>query len=176
METKRGNARSLAAAFIGILALIVIDQLTKLWAIERLKDQPPIIWIKGVFELQYLENRGAAFGLFQNQNWLFLLSVILILILAGWMCYRLPAGRRYVPLRIIAAAVCAGAFGNAFDRIFRGYVVDFFYFSLIDFPIFNVADIYVTVSLFAFLFLFFFYYREEELECLFPGKEKGQKG
>ncbi len=52
--------------------------------------------------------------------------------------------KHFLPLRICAVFILAGAFGNMIDRVIRHYVVDFFYFSLIDFPIFNVADIYVT--------------------------------
>ena len=58
----------------------------------------------------------------------------------------------------------AGAYGNFIDRLRLGYVIDFFYFNLIDFPVFNVADIYVTVSTIVFCLLLFFYYKEEDLE------------
>ena len=61
----------------------------------------------------------------------------------------------------------AGAFGNCIDRIRLNYVVDFFYFKLIDFPIFNMADIYVTVSAVALILLVFIYYKEEDLERIF---------
>ena len=67
----------------------------------------------------------------------------------------------------------AGAFGNMIDRAFRGYVVDFFYFKLIDFPIFNVADIYVTVTMVLLMGLILFYYKEEDLEFL---SRKGKHG
>ena len=61
----------------------------------------------------------------------------------------------------------AGAFGNLIDRVARGYVVDFFYFKLIDFPVFNVADIYVTVAAFAMIILGLFYYKEEDYNKIF---------
>ena len=60
----------------------------------------------------------------------------------------------------------AGAFGNLIDRVFRGYVVDFFYFKWIDFPVFNVADIYVTVTMILLLILILFFYKEEDLDFL----------
>ena len=65
-----------------------------------------------------------------------------------------------------------GAIGNLIDRICQNYVVDFFYFKLIDFPIFNVADIYVTVAAIMFIVLCLFYYKEEDFELLFPDKGK----
>ena len=82
--------------------------------------------------------------------------------------------RRYLVLRILAVLIVAGAIGNFIDRLRLGYVVDFFYFCLIDFPIFNVADIYVTVSTFVLLFVMFFYYKEEDLDRIFRGR-KGQR-
>lgn len=172
MENQKVTRKQIGAGIAGALLLTALDQLTKLWAIDALKGQPPIVWIKGVFELQYLENRGAAFGLMQNQRWLFLICVVLVVIAAGYFYLRLPADRRYTPLRMIAVALIAGAIGNAVDRMFRGFVVDFFYFSLINFPVFNVADIYVTVSMFCFLVLFFFYYKDEDFKCLSLKKNK----
>ena len=67
----------------------------------------------------------------------------------------------------------AGAFGSLIDRVARGYVVDFFYFKLIDFPIFNVADIYVTVTMVLLIGLILFYYKEEDFEFL---RRKGKHG
>ena len=65
--------------------------------------------------------------------------------------------------------------GNLIDRLHQGYVVDFFYFELIHFPIFNVADIYVTCGTALLIVLFFFYYKEEDLEVLISfGKKKQQ--
>ena len=76
-------------------------------------------------------------------------------------------GKKYLPLRICAVLIVGGAFGNCIDRIRLNYVVDFFYFKLIDFPIFNVADIYVTVAAFLLVILILVYYKEEDLERIF---------
>ena len=70
----------------------------------------------------------------------------------------------------------AGAFGNLIDRIRLDYVIDFFYFELINFPIFNVADIYVSCSVVVLLLLFIFYYKEEDMEVLLPSKKKKDAG
>lgn len=64
----------------------------------------------------------------------------------------------------------AGALGNFIDRTLQGYVIDFFYFKWINFPIFNVADIYVTTAVILLLVLVLFYYKEEELD--FIGRKK----
>ena len=84
----------------------------------------------------------------------------------------MPENRRYLPLRICAVLLCAGAVGNMIDRIFRGYVVDFFYFKLIDFPVFNVADIYVTTAAVILIVLIVFLYKEEDFDRIFPKKDK----
>ena len=73
---------------------------------------------------------------------------------------------------MICVAMTAGAIGNMIDRFCRGYVVDFFYFSLIDFAIFNVADIYITVSAVLLVILMMFYYKEEDFAFLSRKKDK----
>ena len=135
-----------------IIILIIADQLTKLWALADLRGSEGIPVISGVFELQYLENRGAAFGILQDKQILFLLITVAVAVLLTYISIRIPEERKYTPLRICYVLLMAGAFGNLIDRVARGYVVDFFYFKLIDFPVFNVADIYVTVGTFILVF------------------------
>ncbi len=155
------------AAICGVFVLIVLDQFTKYLVLENLKGNPPFVLLENIFQLEYLENRGAAFGLFQNQRVFFFLSVIVINIAAVWFYGKVPMTRRYLPLRLCAVGIIAGAWGNCIDRIRLDYVVDFLYFKLIDFPIFNVADIYVTVSTFTMAYLICFYYKEEDFEGFF---------
>ena len=156
-----------------IIILILADQLTKLWALAELRGSEGISVITGIFELQYLENRGAAFGILQNHQVLFLLITVLAAVLLTYIYARIPDDKKYIPLRICYVLLMAGAFGNMIDRAFRGYVVDFVYFKLIDFPIFNVADIYVTVTMVLLMGLILFYYKEEDLEFL---SRKGKHG
>ena len=156
-----------------IIILILADQLTKLWALAELRGSEGISVITGVFELQYLENRGAAFGILQNHQVLFLLITVLAAVLLTYIYARIPDDKKYIPLRICYVLLMAGAFGNMIDRAFRGYVVDFFYFKLIDFRIFYVADIYVTVTMVLLMGLILFYYKEEDLEFL---SRKGKHG
>ena len=96
-----------------------------------------------------------------------LLAVLALLIsfFAGRVCVHiLPPDRKYRPLRIVGIMLSAGALGNMIDRIWHHYVIDFLYFSLIRFPVFNVADIYVCVSCGALLILVLFFYKEEDLQ------------
>lgn len=154
-------------AVIGVILGVTLDQITKYLALIKLKDQDPYVIIQNVFQLEYLENRGAAFGLFQDQRIFFYFSVVVITGLVIWFFIKCPMERKYLPLRICAVLIIAGALGNFIDRVRLNYVIDFFYFKLIDFPIFNVADIYVTVSTVLFLVLVCFYYKEEDLDRVF---------
>lgn len=162
MEKK--NVMSYVWPVIIVNILIAIDQITKNLAVIYLKDQPDIPIIKNVFELSYVENRGAAFGMLQNQQWFFIVITVLVGFVIGWLYAKLPRNKRYLPLRAILLVLIAGAIGNFIDRIKLNYVVDFFYFKLIDFPVFNVADIYVVVAVFCLAFVILFYYKEEEFD------------
>ena len=149
-----------------VLCLTFLDQLTKHLAMIHLKDQPAIPLIKGVLELQYLENRGAAFGILQNQKVILLIVSVLFIGVILFFLNKVPDTSRYMILHVLAAAVIAGGVGNMIDRFRQGYVVDFIYFSLIDFPIFNVADIYVVTATILVFVLLLFVYKDEELRFI----------
>ena len=159
-------------ALISFLILIVFDQWTKSLAVAYLMDKDPFIIIKNVFQLRYLENRGAAFGMMQGQQTFFLITGVIAVVILAYIYFKLPWTKRFVPLRAVALLIASGAVGNMIDRVTLGYVVDFFYFELIDFPIFNVADIYVTCATIVLALLILFYYKDEELDCLFPKKKE----
>lgn len=159
------------------LLLIFIDQLTKYLCILHLKGQDAISVIDGVLELRYLENSGAAFSLFQNRQWLFYIITAVVLILVFWLWGRVVNSlRNYalvsedfrpktvkngIFLNYILIILAAGAIGNLIDRIRFQYVVDFIYIRLIDFPIFNFADICVSVSAVLLVIFFLFIYKED---------------
>lgn len=146
--------------------LIFFDQVTKYLAQIYLKEQENLVLIDGVFELCYLENRGAAFGIMQNRGIFFIAVTILFMFFSVWFYVRLLKNKKFRCLRYLILLIAAGAAGNMIDRMFRGYVVDFFYFSLINFPIFNVADCYVTLAVACLIVLIFFCFSEEDLEEL----------
>lgn len=153
---------ALAAIIIGV----VLDQYTKVLAVKHLADGP-IPLIEGVFELKYLENRGAAFGMLQNQQTFFFIVTVITLILITILYIRMPHTKRYIPLRICLVSIVAGAIGNMIDRVTLKYVIDFFYFKLIDFPIFNVADIFATCASILLILLLFVYYKEEDIDEIY---------
>ena len=156
--------------FLWIFLLTAADQLSKIMAESALKNQGPIVLIPDIFQLEYLENQGAAFGILQNQRQVFFIITVLALIGLTFLYIRIPNKSRYRPMRGCYILFTAGAAGNFIDRVMQGYVIDFFYFKWIDFPIFNVADIYVTAAVILLLVLILFYYDEEELD--FVGRKK----
>lgn len=177
-----------------IIMLVILDQLTKFQAVVKLRNGSPFVIIDGVFELRYLENQSAAFGFdivsfFQKifkikyftenpeafltaKMVIFSIVTIAVVILLMIFYSRVPQTKRFLGINLILIFFVAGAIGNLIDRIVNNYVVDFFYFKLINFPIFNVADIYVTVAAFAFIILVIFYYKEEDFEMIFKKKDK----
>ena len=138
--------RLLTIDLLFMFLLIIADQITKHFAITNLKNHEPWVLWEGVFELHYLENRGAAFGMLQNQKVLFILIAMIILAVIVYVLFKTPYQKMYTKLHITLVLIAGGAIGNLIDRLRYDYVVDFLYFSLINFPIFNVADIYVTLS------------------------------
>lgn len=172
MDQRNTGIKQYIIALLGIAVTVFIDQITKYLAVLYLKGKPAKVIIDGVFELQYLENRGAAFGMMQNMQYVFVAGAVVICIIILYLYIRMPYTFRYLPLRICAVLLCAGAIGNMIDRIRLNYVIDFFYFSLIDFPIFNVADCYVVIACIAFALLILFYYRDEN-DFNFLSRKKG---
>ena len=129
--------------FLGLL----FDRLTKLWALNSLKDTDGIILIKDLFKLEYLENRGAAFGIMQNK--VIFLALVTFLIITGMTYYIIKYKPKSKFLRISIAMIISGALGNLYDRLFYKYVVDFIlvhYKDVYYFPTFNIADSLVVVG------------------------------
>lgn len=167
--------KNLVKAGVICTLLVVLDQLVKLWVLATLKGKDPIVLIENILEFRYLENRGAAFGILQNQLWFFVIITVFVLVALILVVKRMPDNKRFLWLRICIYLIGAGAVGNMIDRVFRRYVVDFIYFKLIDFPIFNVADIYVTCAAFLMVVLVMFYYKDEELDMILTRKKKEAK-
>ena len=149
-----------------ILFCTAIDYLTKLFAYKRLKDHPAISLIPGKLEIRYLANTGAAFGLLKNQKAFFILITSIVILTCLYLIIRLPAKKRFNLSHGCLSMILAGALGNLIDRVIYGHVIDFIYFSLVKFPIFNFADIYVTIGTLIFVILLLFIYKEDDLNFL----------
>ncbi len=169
------KTRQILGFIIGVAVAIGLDQWTKALAVAGLKGKEPFVIWDGVFELQYLENRGAAFGMMQGKQFFFFVVAAVVLVAAAWLLWKMPVTKRYLPLLICMCLIVAGAVGNMIDRVSLGYVVDFLYFKLINFPIFNVADCYVTVATAAAAVFLMFFYKEEELTVFTRKQDAGRE-
>lgn len=146
--------------------LVALDQYTKYIAVQRLKNQPAFNIINGVLEFNYLENRGAAFGMLQNQKIFFVFVEVIFLCVIAYVLIKAPQEKKYLKLHILLVMIAGGAIGNLSDRLRLDYVVDFIYIVLINFPIFNVADMYVTFSTALLVIQVLFVYKENDFNFL----------
>lgn len=156
------NLKCNLLSLIGICLLILLDQYTKRLAILHLKGQPSFVLLDGILEFSYLENTGAAFSSFSGKQTFLITLTVLVIIVLAWRYFTLPAGGRFLWIRICLLFILSGAVGNLIDRLNRRYVVDFIYFVPINFPKFNVADIYITVGVAVLAALLLLYYSDEE--------------
>lgn len=127
-----------------IAVSVILDQATKLLAVEFLKPIPTKPIIEGVIHLTYHENRGAAFGMLADQRWIFL-SVSTVMII-GLLIYLFMGKCENLLYGVSVSMIIGGGIGNMIDRLAAGYVVDFIDFRLINFAIFNGADSFVCVG------------------------------
>ena len=126
--------------------LLLVDQFVKAASISSLKGNPPVEVVPGLFNLAYVENRGCAWGMFQGHVWPLAVFAVLAMGLLVWKRKSVfPRGRLGVLCEIL---LYAGILGNLVDRLARGCVVDMFdfYWGVHHFPVFNVADSYITVA------------------------------
>lgn len=150
------------------IILIVIDRATKIWAVERLMDKEAIPLIPKVLELYYLPsgNTGAAFGILTGHRTLFLIISTVVIAAIVYIIWNMPSDRKYKMIEIFMVFIAAGGAGNMIDRVMQGYVVDFIYISCINFPIFNVADMYVSVCTVLLAVIMLFKFGEEDYNHL----------
>ncbi|WP_312699588.1 signal peptidase II [Sedimentibacter sp.] len=136
---------------------ILVDQLTKSWAVNVLKDGSSIKVIGNFLRFTYAENRGAAFSILQNQRWFFIVVTIVMLIVLAYIFFRTKNINKLSRLSI--AMIAGGAIGNFIDRLMLGYVIDFIdvrFGSFYNFPIFNIADSFVVCGTILMIFLILF--------------------
>lgn len=126
-----------------VAAIVALDQLSKLWVVANIPHHTQIPAIEGLFHLTYVQNTGAAWSSFQGMIWLFALVFAVFTGLIIW-----EFSKKRMPFttfeRWCIAAVFAGGLGNMIDRLRLGYVVDMIEVEFINFPVFNVADCFIT--------------------------------
>lgn len=136
--------------YITVVLIILLDQATKFAAIKYLKGESPYIIIENFFQLCYVENLGAAFGILQNKKIFFVIITSIVIISIIFFLAKNSQSINQL-LKIGLVMLMGGAIGNLIDRIRYGYVVDFISFKLgkgYDFPVFNIADIFIVTGTF----------------------------
>ena len=127
-----------------VIASVLLDQITKYLAVEYVQLQGSISLVKGVFNFTYHENRGAFLGSFADNRWVFLIaSSVAILAMVLYLAF---VKDNHILVKLSLSMLIGGGIGNMIDRVSLGYVIDFLDFELINFPIFNVADSFITVG------------------------------
>lgn len=145
------------AVFAGLI--VAADQLTKYLVVARIPLYTTVDVLPGLFSLTYVQNDGAAFSMLEGQQWLFALIFLIFTVLLIW-----EFRKKTLPLKKFEywciAAVYAGGLGNMIDRIRLGYVVDMIKTEFINFPVFNVADIFITCGCIALMVHLIFFNKE----------------
>ncbi len=172
MSDKTIKIRPLISAII-IALLVVIDQISKVIAYNTLAVNGNASTIKNaVFSFYYVENTGISFSMLNSKMTLIIIITTIILICLLYVLIKTPKTLYYMPFSITLSVIVAGAIGNLYDRIFRGYVIDFIMLEFISFPVFNFADICVCIGLLVLVILIFFRYKDKDFEFIFKFKGK----
>ena len=146
--------------FLGIFIIAILDQAAKFFVAGLLPTMKTIPVITDVFHLTYVENTGAGFGVFSGYTWILtLLTLVVIIGAVSYVVVKRPINRLFLTGFIF---MLGGAVGNVIDRIRLGYVIDFFDFRLINFPVFNIADCFITVGAIIFAVYVIFYSDKKE--------------
>lgn len=131
-------------ALSGSFLLIIIDQIIKFFAVENLAKIESVPIINQIFHLTYVENRGAAFGIFEGKTtFLSFLTFIMLGLAVGLIFYKKIQSKFLI---VSLSLIVAGGIGNLIDRVFRGFVVDYIDVRIINFAIFNLADCFVVIG------------------------------
>lgn len=127
-----------------VLLLIGLDQLVKNYVVQQIPLGEVRSWIPNLVSLTYLQNRGAAFSMLQDQQWFFAVITLVVMVGAAWYLHKHMEDSLWMVLGL--TLIIAGGLGNFIDRMSQGFVVDMFHLDFINFAIFNVADSYLTVG------------------------------
>ncbi len=138
--------------YIIVTTVLVLDQLSKILALKYLKPVGSFSIINNIFRLTYVENRGAAFGILQNQKLFFIIFALLVL---GFIWFYTHNNRLNKIMIYGLSLATGGIIGNLIDRVRLGFVVD--YLHIANFPVFNIADSAVTIGI-ALISIFIFKY------------------
>ena len=123
--------------------IVAADQITKYLTVANIALYEDVPFLPGLLQLTYVQNTGAAFSSFEGQQWLFALIFVVLTGLIFWEYFKKPMGFTTFE-RWCIAAIYGGGLGNMIDRVRLGYVVDMIETTFMEFPVFNVADCFIT--------------------------------
>lgn len=158
-ECKNRNTFTAVAVIVVAAILLAMDQIIKYFVLTKLKPMGTVTVIPGLLEFTYVENTGAAFGLFKNIMWLVVPITVAATVAIAVLLFRYK--RHTFFSYATSALLIAGGIGNLIDRIAYGFVVDFIHVLFFDF-IFNFADCCITVGAVLFVIHVLFFTRSEE--------------
>ena len=141
------------------LGIVAADQLSKLWILGNIPLHAQLPAIPGLFHLTYVQNTGAAFSSFQGQQWLFMVVFAVLTVGVIWEFKTRKMGFSTIE-RWCIAAIYAGGLGNMIDRVRLSFVVDMIEVEFMNFPVFNVADCFITCGCIAMLVSLVFFNKE----------------
>lgn len=141
------------------VGIVCADQILKAWVVANIPLFSQVPVINGLFHWTYVQNEGAAFSILQGQQWLFAVLFAVLTVAIVWEFSTKKMGFSSFE-RWCIAAIYAGGLGNMIDRLRLGYVVDMIEVEFISFPVFNVADCFVTCGCIAMVVSLLFFHRE----------------
>lgn len=167
--------------FLAVIGIVALDQWTKYLTLVYVKGTEGFYIINNILRICFVKNEGMAWGMFQNKQVVFIALTPIVIAALLYVYFKMPFEKKYIWLRICDVFLVGGAIGNLIDRIFRGerlfhgYVVDMIYAEFINFPVFNIADSFVTVGFAMLIVLSFFVYKESDFDLIFGKSKKKQE-
>lgn len=156
---RKGTFKMILWSVIAALG-VILDQLAKYLVAANINSTQIVEVLPGLVEFVYVKNTGAAFNILSGK--LGFLSIISVLFSIGVVIYMFVKKPQSKLFKTALLLLVSGAVGNAIDRIFRGFVVDFIRVEFIDFPVFNIADIFITVGAVLYIVYLLFFDNKKE--------------
>lgn len=165
MNKRNFTKKILIWDLICLVLLMALDRVAKYFVIHNCKEDNYILLENGL-EITYLENYGGALGILNNQRFFFIfISGLFVCLIVFFICV-LPGKPNFRSLNIWLTFILAGTASNMLDRIIYGYVLDYIYISKIEFPVFNLSDIWISFGAIFTILIVLFKLKEKDFEFL----------
>lgn len=155
-----------AIHFITFVTLVFLDQITKYFSRTAFANGGSKDIIPDVLSLCFHKNTGAAWSIMSGKTGFLTIFTIILIVLLIYIYLKTPIKPRLTTFKLMMIFLLSGAVGNLIDRVILGYVTDFIYFEIINFPVFNIADCYITVTAILFLIMTFCYFKDNDFDFI----------